>query len=129
MTKQIFFKTIFYGFFSWFFPFVISFLFYKPGGELMVAYATFKSVIMLVGISVCSYLLVQYFRILDNKFKKFGFIVGFSWFFINIILDTLLLIPIMKVSFVNYFMTIGVSYLGIPAMSIAIGYLLDNKIK
>jgi hypothetical protein len=128
MTTQIILKTILFGFFAWFFPFVISFLFYKLGGELMVSNATFKSVIMVVGILVCSYLLVQYFKILDNNLK-IGFIVDFSWFFINIILDTLELISIMKVSFVEYFMTIGVPYFRIPAMSIAIGYLLDNKIK
>jgi hypothetical protein len=53
--------------------------------------------------------------------------VGLSWFAINIILDAVILIPIMKSTFANYFMTIGLSYFTIPAISIAMGYLLERK--
>ena len=127
MTKKIITKNIFFGFLSWLIPFAISFLFYKPGGELIVPYATFKSAIMVIGTITGCYLLFRYFRLLDGDFIRNGFIVGVSWFIINIIFDTAILIPMMKTTFANYFMSIGLSYVAIPAISIAMGYLLDRK--
>ena len=77
-------------------------------------------------ISGC-YLLFRYFRVVDTDFIRNGVIVGLSWFAINIILDTIILIPIMKTTFADYFMSIGLSYIAIPAISISMGYLLSIK--
>jgi hypothetical protein len=129
MTKKIIIKNILLGFLSWLIPFAISFLFYKPGGELIVPYATFKSTIMVVSVISGCYLLFRYFKLVDSDFIRNGVIVGLSWFAINIILDAVILIPIMKTSFANYFMSIGLSYIAIPAISILMGYLLDRKVK
>jgi hypothetical protein len=129
MTKQMITKNLWLGFLSWLVPFVVSFLFYKPGGELIVAYATFKSVITVVGAISGCYLLVRYFKVVNNDFIRNGAVVGMSWLLINLILDTIILIPMMKTTFTNYFMTIGISYLSIPTISIAMGYLLDRKAK
>lgn len=117
------------GFLSWLIPFAISFLFYKPGGELMVPYATFKSVILIVGTISGCYLLSRYFKFVDQRFIKNGIIVGVSWFAINILLDTVLLIPIMKSTFPVYFKSIGLGYIAIPVISTTIGYILDKKVK
>jgi hypothetical protein len=54
--------------------------------------------------------------------------VGLSWFVINIIFDAIVLLPIMKITFVEYFLTIGLSYIGIPSISIAMGYVLERKL-
>lgn len=129
MKKKLIAKNIFLGFLSWLIPFAVSFLFYKPGGELVVPYATFKSMIIVVGIITGCYLLFRYFKFAENDFIRNGFIVGLSWFAINIILDALFLIPLMKISFADYFMSIGLSYIGIPAISITMGYLLYKKAK
>ncbi len=129
MKRKLIVKNIFLGFLSWLIPFAVSFVFYKPGGELIVPYATFKSTIMVVGIIAGCYLLFRYFKFLDNDFIRNGVIVGLSWFAINIILDALILIPIMKTSFSDYFMSIGLSYISIPIISVTIGYLLDRKTK
>ena len=128
MTKRIIFKNIILGFLSWLIPFAVSFLLYKPGGELVVPYATFKSTIMVVGTISGCYLLVRYFNFVDIDFIKNGVIVGLSWFAINIVFDTLILIPMMKSNFTDYFMSIGVGYFAIPSISIAMGYLLEKKI-
>jgi hypothetical protein len=127
MAKKTAVKLFLFGFLSWLIPFAVSFLFYTPGGELIVPYATFKSIIMLVGVISGTYLLLQFFRLVDKDFIKNGFIVGLSWFAINILLDTFLLIPIMKTGFADYFMSIGLSYFAIPTISIAMGYLLGRK--
>lgn len=127
MTNKLLGRNLFFGFLSWLFPFAASFLFFKPGGELAVPYATFKSAIMVVGTVTGCYLLFRYFKHVDGDFSRNGFVVGVSWFLINVILDTLILIPIMKTTFGDYFMSIGLSYISIPAISITFGFLLDKK--
>ena len=129
MTQKLIIKNILLGFLSWLIPFAVSFLFYKPGGELVVPYSTFKSVIMVVGTISGCYLLFRYFRLIDSNFIMNGLIVGLLWFAINVILDAVILIPMMKTNFANYFMSIGLSYIAIPVISITMGYLLDRKVK
>ncbi len=129
MTKQIMIKNILLGFLSWLIPFAVSFLFYKPGGELVVPYSTFKSTIMVVGTISGCYLLFRYFKVVDSNFIKHGVIVGFSWFAINILLDSIILVPMMKSTYTDYFMSIGLGYIAIPAISITMGYLLERKMK
>ena len=127
MTQKLIIRNLLLGFLSWLIPFAVSFLFYKPGGALVVPYATFKSTIMVVGVISGCYLLIKYFNITEGDFIKNGIIVGLSWFAINIILDVVILIPIMKSTFTDYFMSIGIAYFSIPAISIAMGSLLKIK--
>ena len=122
-------KIMFLGFLSWLIPFVFSLLFYKPRGQLIVPYATFKSAIMVIGTVSGCYLLFRYFRVVNANFFFHGVIVGICWFFINIILDTVILVPMMKTSFANYFMSIGLSYAAIPSISVTMGYLLDKRVE
>lgn len=129
MTKKLIARNILLGFLSWLIPFAVSFLFYKPGGELVVPYSTFKTIIMAVGVISGCYLLFLYFKSIGSDFITNSIIVGLSWFAINIILDSLVLIPMMKTTFANYFMSIGLGYIAIPAISIAMGYLLNRKVK
>lgn len=129
MTKKLVYKNILLGFLSWLIPFVVSFFFVKPGGEYVIPYASFKCIIMVVGTISGCYLLFRYFRFVNSDFIMNGVIVGLSWFAINIILDTVILIPMMKSTFADYFMTIGLGYIAIPAISIAMGYLLHSKTK
>jgi hypothetical protein len=128
MSKKLLIKNILLGFMSWLIPFGISFLFYKPNGELVVPYATFKTAIMVIGTCSGCYLLYQFFKYVEVNYLKNGVIVGFSWFVINIILDVIVLIPIMKVSFVSYFWSIGLGYFAIPILGISMGFLLEKKL-
>ena len=82
---------------------------------------------MLIGIISGCYLLYIYFKNVKANYLINGLIVGFSWFFINIIMDVLVLIPIMKVTFLNYFWSIGMGYFTIPILGITIGFLLKSK--
>lgn len=129
MTKKLIIKNVLLGFLSWLIPFAVSFLFYKPGGELVVPYATFKSVILLVGTISGCYLLYRYFKFVEHHFIKNGIMVGLLWLVLNIVLDTLILIPMMKSTFTAYFISIGLGYVAIPVISIAMGSILDNKLK
>ncbi len=129
MIKIAIYRNIWLGFLSWLVPFAISFFCYNKSGQLLMEYSTFKSVMIVSGTISGSFLLYQYFRGVISRFIFNGLIVGFSWFVINILLDSMILIPMMKVTFGDYFLSIGLGYISIPAISMAMGYLLDKKIK
>jgi hypothetical protein len=95
----------------------------------MIEYSTFKSIMIVSGTISGGYLLFHFFKIVNSDFILHGLIVGLSWFAINILLDSIILIPIMKVTFITYLKSIGLSYISIPAISISMGYLLDKKVK
>jgi hypothetical protein len=104
-------------------------MFFIPEGKLMISQELFKSIMIVTGILTGCLLLYQYYKQVDTDFVKQGIIVGCSWLFLNLILDVIVLIPLMKVSFIYYFKEIGLSYLAIPIISVAMGYLLRSKIK
>jgi uncharacterized membrane protein YpjA len=82
---------------------------------------------IVVGSFSAAFLLVSYFKKINSYYFKEGINVGLTWFGINILLDLLVLIPMSGMSIADYFTHIGISYLAIPAMSIAVGTALDNK--
>jgi len=125
MNKYL--KNILYGFLAWLIPFVASFFFYTREGELTINIFLFKSIMIVVGSFSAAFLLVSYFKKINAEYFKEGIIVGLTWFGINIILDLLILIPMSGMSIPDYFAQIGIRYLVIPAMSIAVGTALENK--
>jgi hypothetical protein len=129
MNKILIYRNLWLGFLSWLIPFAISFFCYEPGGELIIEYSTFKSLMIVSGTVSGSFLLYQFFKPVNSNFTFNGLIVGLSWLALNIILDSIILIPMMKVTFATYFMDIGLGYISIPAISITMGYLVDRKIK
>ncbi|MBL7852243.1 MAG: hypothetical protein JNN04_15170 [Cyclobacteriaceae bacterium] len=129
MTRQLLTKNLLMGFLSWLIPFVASFFFFRPGGEMVVPYATFKGIITVVGVGSGSYLLYRYFLLVSDQFARQGIIVGISWMLINLVLDMIFLMPMAKLSFSEYLLTIGISYLSIPPIAVCMGYLLEEKKK
>ena len=125
MNKYI--KNILYGFLAWLIPFVASIFFYTREGKLTIDIFLFKSIMIIVGSFSAAFLLVSYFKKIKADYFKEGIIVGLTWFGINIILDLLILVHMSGMSIADYFIQIGMSYLAIPAMSIAVGTSLENK--
>lgn len=119
-------KIVFYGFLAWLIPFVASFFFYSKEG-LTIDIFLFKTIMIIVGSISAAVLLVSYFKKISSAYLKEGIIVGIIWFGLNIILDLLILIPMSGMSIPDYFTQIGLRYLAMPAMSIAIGAALTNK--
>ncbi|MBK8846277.1 MAG: hypothetical protein IPO27_06770 [Bacteroidetes bacterium] len=128
MTKKIVIRNISLGLISWLIPYCASFLFFKPGGDLLVPYSTFKASIMVIGVVSGCFLLFQFFKVVSHDYVRNGIIVGISWFVINILLDVLFLLPITKTTFGEYFMSIGLGYFSIPPISMVIGFLLNKKL-
>lgn len=120
-------RNILYGFLAWLIPFVASFFFYTREGELTIDIFLFKSIMIVVGSFSAAFLLVSYFKKIKADYFKEGIIIGLTWFGINILLDILILIPMSGMSIGDYFTQIGISYLVIPAMSVALGIALENK--
>lgn len=127
MNKKHIIRTSFFGLLSWLIPFVISIFFYDRQGHLSIDETFFKSIMVVVGSGVGVALLVKYFSSLEKTFLKHAVWVGLSWLIINLVLDSLILIPLLKVDFGSYLMQIGLRYLTIPITSIGIGYLLQKQ--
>jgi hypothetical protein len=85
-------KNILFGLLSWFIPFAISLIFNKHEGDLIVFYTTFKSIIMVLGVTIVFYLLFRYYKLVDEGFINSIVTVGIFWFIINIFLDAVFLI-------------------------------------
>lgn len=120
-------RIILYGFLAWLIPFVTSVFFYTKDGGLTINIFLFKSIMIVVGSFSAAILLISHFKKINAYYFKEGIIVGLTWFGINIFLDILVLIPMSGMSIADYFTQIGLSYLAIPAMSIAVGTALENK--
>lgn len=120
-------KNIFFGILVWIIPFVISFAFYSPSGELTIDKIFFKTIMIVIGISNGIFLIVKYFKSVENNFLKEGILLGISWLLINWVLDFVVLIPMADISYWTYFTEIGFRYLSFPIISIGIAYLLKHK--
>lgn len=70
--------------------------------------------------------LILYLRKVKADFLKEGILLGLIWFVISLVLDLLMFMPEspMKMSFADYMMDIGLTYLLIPAVCVGFGYLL-----
>lgn len=82
---------------------------------------------IIVGSITGAILLVSYFKKVNEDYLREGILVGVIWFCINILLDLVVLIPMSKMPIPDYFTQIGLRYLVMPAMSIAVGAALANK--
>lgn len=126
ITKKCF-KTVLYGFWAWLIPFVASFFFYTREGGLSIDIFLFKSIMIVVGTISAAFLLVSYFKKIESNFIQEGIVVGIVWLVMNLSLDLLVLIPLSGMSVSDYFIQIGLRYLAMPAMSIAVGTAIANK--
>lgn len=120
-------KIVLYGFLVWLIPFALSIFFYTQEGKLTIDIFLFKTIMIVVGSISAAFLLVSYFKKIKTDYLKEGIIVGVIWFCLNILLDLLVLIPMSGMSIPDYFMQIGLRYLAMPAMSVAVGAALANR--
>ena len=122
-----YFKIALYGFLAWLVPFVSAFFFYTREGKLSIDIFLFKTIMIVVGSLTGAILLVSYFKKVNENYLREGILVGVIWFCLNILLDLLVLVPMSKMPIPDYFAQIGLRYLVMPAMSIAVGASLTNK--
>jgi hypothetical protein len=85
---------------------------------------------MPVVVTICVVLFsVFYFRKVKTDFFKEGILLGIIWFVISLVIDLAMFMPEspMKMSFTDYMMDVGLTYLIIPAICIGFGYLLETQ--
>jgi hypothetical protein len=118
-------KVLIYGFLVWLIPFVISFLIFPLKSSNRVLWESIMPVVISISVVLFS---IFYFSKLQAKFLKEAVLLGIIWLAISIILDIFLFMEgPMKMSFVDYIMDIGLTYLMIPIISIGFGYLLEKR--
>ena len=124
MNKYL--KVVLLGFLTWLLPFAVSFLVFP----LRASQRPFFETIMAVVVAVTAvFFTVLYLRQVKAGFLKEGALVGVAWFVINIVIDLplFLLESPMQMSFTDYMMDVGLTYLIYPVVGIGVGYLLEKR--
>lgn len=108
------------GFLSWLVPFAVSFLFVDRTGQFLIPQPLFKSLMVVVfGGLGTAFLVVAFLRIAASTLS--GLALGCYWLLINLVLDLIVLVPLIRMPVGAYFYDIGLRYLLIPIISTAIG--------
>ena len=114
-----------FGFLVWLIPFAVSFLIFPIKTTLPALFESIMPVVLTFCVVLFSNL---YFKKLEADFLKEGVILGVSWLAISLMLDLLMFMwEPMKMTFVNYMLDIGLTYLIIPTITIGIGYLIEKR--
>jgi len=119
-------KVALFGVLTWLITFVVSVLI----SPLRTSQRPLFESIMPVVITACAVLFaILYLRSLQAGFWQEGVLLGVAWLIINLAIDLLLFLPEspMHMSFVDYMMDIGLTYLIIPAVTLGFGFLLQQK--
>jgi hypothetical protein len=84
---------------------------------------------MPIVITICVvFFAVVYFKKLEDNFLKEGVLIGIVWLVMSFGIDLIMFMQgPMKMSFINYAMDIGLTYLIIPTITVGFGYLLNKN--
>lgn len=121
-------KAFIFGFLTWLLPFIFSFFFYNGEGELLINYDVFKSMMVVVSVTIAIVFLIQYFKTVKGNFLRNGGYLGVIWFVINLLLDIVILLPLSGMPMQEYVNQIAIRYLAIPVITTAFGYMLEKKL-
>lgn len=124
MNKYL--KIAIFGFLVWLIPFAVSFIVFPLKTTMR---PLFESIMPLVLTIVVISLAYYYINTLDVNYVKEGFLIGIIWFIINIAIDLFMFLPAspMQMSFPDYMMDIGLTYVIIPVITIGMGYMANSK--
>lgn len=114
-------KAITLGIIVWLVPFLSSFLFHTPSGDLVVDEVAFKTAMLLVSTLTGSMAIFYFFRSVNREFLKLGLNLGIVWLLINWLLDLLTLVLMFNEPVGTYFVNIGLRHLNIPMMTVLVG--------
>ncbi len=118
-------KALLYGFLVWLIPFIVAILLSSVRKHNRPLFESLMPVV--ITISAVPFLIL-YFSKLQAHFLKEAVLLGIIWLAISLILDLLLFMEgPMKMSFTDYMMDIGLTYLMIPTISIGFGCLLEKR--
>jgi hypothetical protein len=116
-------QILLFGFLTWLVPFLVAIPFYTPEGSLIVEEALFKSVMVVVGAAVGVLLLVRLFSGISSNYVQTGAVTGIVWLLMNMVLDLVVLIGLLKMDPLVWLMGIGVRYLVMPLFAAGAGLI------
>jgi hypothetical protein len=117
-------KIALFGFILWLVCFIVAVIVWPLYDS---QFLLFKSIMVVTGTLVGMYLLVYYFKKIGSNYVKEGVVAGIIWFVVNIVLDLIVLVGILKTPLIDYLISPGVGYLCMPVMSTGVGLALANK--
>lgn len=88
----------------------------------------FKATMAFLGSFIGACAAGAYFLSVERDFLKESLITALVWMIVNWLLDYVALLPFTGESLPQYFMHIGIEYIGMFGMLIAIGYVLEKRI-
>jgi hypothetical protein len=121
-------KVIIYGFLIWLIPFGISIMIFPIHDSNR---ALFESIMPVAVTTVTVIFSILYFKIIDIEFLKEGIQLGIIWYIISLIIDLIMFMPEspMQMTFVDYMMDIGLTYVIIIVIPIGFGHFLESNKK
>ncbi len=125
MNVQLPGRVVFFGFLVWLIPFVVAVLIFPLKDSQPALFESLMPVVITLCVTV---FLALYFRKIETGFVQAGVVVGIIWFFMSLVIDLLMFMwgP-MKMTFADYMMDIGLTYLIMPIITVGAGYIVENK--
>jgi len=124
MNKNL--KIILFGFLVWLIPFLVAFVIFPLRASMRPLFESIMPLTLTIVVVILAY---YYLKNIKANFVKESVIIGFTWFIIDIAIDLVMFLPAspMQMSFVDYMMDIGLTYVMIPVITIGMGYMAKNK--
>lgn len=119
-------KKIGYGLILWVIPYVTAI---PLMGLMQTDPIFFKTIMIVEGTIVGGVLSALYFQGVPSQFLREGLITSAVWIVLNWVLDFVALLPFSGHSVSRYFIEIGARYLAMAAPLVAIGYVLEHKLR
>ena len=124
MNKNL--KIILFGFLVWLIPFLVAFVIFPLRTSMRPLFESIMPLTLTIVVIILAY---YYLKNIEVDFVKEGAIIGIVWFIIDIAIDLVMFLPAspMQMSFADYMMDIGLTYVMIPVITIGMGYMAKNK--
>ena len=118
--------VLLYGFLIWLIPFIVSVLIFPIHDSNR---ALFESIMPVTITIVVLFFSMLYFGKLEKDYLNEGIMMGIIWFVISIAIDLFIFLPEspMQMTFAEYMMDIGITYVIIIVIPVSIGYILQQK--
>jgi uncharacterized membrane protein YpjA len=117
-------RSVVYGFLIWLVPLIVSFVIF---GWHESERPLFESIMAVAVTATTAVLGIFYLRSVTRDFLREGIAIGVTWYVIAVVIDLLMFMwgpEDMRMTFADYMKDIGITYLIIPVVTIALGYAL-----
>jgi hypothetical protein len=119
-------RRVGYGVVAWVVPYVTA---VALMGLMVTDRIAFQTIMIIEGALVGCWLACRYFRQVNTGFFREGVALGATWVATNWLLDFVALLPFSELTIWRYFVEIGFRYIGMFATTVAVGYVLSDRIE